>query len=103
MDLYVHTGISKEHSASIFRADDEKSTFLRMLISTTSSHGVSTRKTNMDIFTTVRISNLILVLLKHFPTSLGVISRTVSSCLNSNDAAVLPTRLATGVQLTHLT
>jgi hypothetical protein len=58
---------------------------------------------DVDNFTAVCTSNLVPALFKYFPTSLNVISRTIPSGLNSPDAAVLLTRLATSIQRQTLT
>jgi hypothetical protein len=50
----VHTTVSEEHTASIFRAEDGSNMYLP-----TSPHGVTAKKTNIDIFNAVRTSNLI--------------------------------------------
>jgi hypothetical protein len=54
MDLLVDTNVSEEHIAFIFRAVPPKRWYL-----STSPYGVTTQKTNIDIFTAVRTSNLI--------------------------------------------
>jgi hypothetical protein len=52
VDLKVDTKVSEEHTASIFSLP--KRWYLR-----TSSHSFTSQKTNIDIFTAVRTSNLI--------------------------------------------
>jgi hypothetical protein len=47
MDLWVDTNVSEEHTAS-FKAEDGSNIFQ-----------VTTQKRNIDIFTTMRISNLV--------------------------------------------
>jgi hypothetical protein len=54
--LHVGTNISEEAASFIFRAEDfpPKRCYLPR-----SPHGVTTQKTNIDIFTAVRTSNLL--------------------------------------------
>jgi hypothetical protein len=62
MDLWVDTNVSEEYTASIFRAEVLKTEAVcptETLVPPVTPHSVKIQKTNIDIFTAVRISNLI--------------------------------------------